>query len=1158
MTVRKLLVANRGEIAIRVMRAARDLGIATVAVYSEDDASSLHVAKADVARRLPGSGALAYLDDEAILAVAKDEGCDAIHPGYGFLSENAAFAARCRDEGITFVGPLPETLALFGDKLRARALAEERGVPVLPGSASVETPEDARAFMASLGEGVPIIIKAVAGGGGRGMRIVRDPDEIDEALKRCRSEAQAAFGDGSVYVERLVERARHIEVQIVGDGSGDVVHLWERDCSIQRRHQKLIEIAPAPSLSPGLRRRIIDAALRLAGAAGYASLGTFEFLVDADGPGDDALVAFIEANPRLQVEHTVTEEVTGFDLVQLQLRLASGARLGDLGLTQDRVPEPRGFAIQARVNMETMGPDGSPRPSGGTLSAFDPPSGPGVRTDTFGYAGYRTSPRFDSLLAKVIAHSASPDFAQAVARTYRALSEFRVEGVSTNIPFLQSILHHPDFARGLLYTRFIEDHLPEIAAAAGSHPALYLSAAPAAGTGAEAAAGAPGGAQPVEIRRAGAQVDRRDPLAVLVHGKTAVAAPAAAGANGTGDAARADGLVPVTSALQGTVVAIDVAVGHPVRAGQQVLVMEAMKMEHPVTATVSGIVREVAVAIGDAIYEGTTLVRIEEQEVDGAALADEEDVDLDAIRPDLAEILDRHALTRDDARPEAIAARHEKGQRTARENIADLCDPDSFVEYGALGLPTGFRRPIDEIARRYPADGMVTGIGAVNGALFPEPTSRTAVLSYDYTVLAGTQGGVNHRKTDRLLEVAGEWQIPVVLFTEGGGGRSGQRDPRPEDDGQRMLRAVGGPQDVPTWRRLAALSGLVPIVGINSGWSFAGNAALLGCCDVIIATANSSIGMGGPAMVEGGGLGIYRPDEIGPMSVQVPNGVVDIAVADEAEGVAAAKQYLSYFQGPLRAWEAHDQRVLRRIVPENRLRVYDVRRVIETIADVGSVLELRPKFGQTMVTALIRIEGRAVGVIANNPQYLSGAVDSDGADKAARFMKVCDAFDLPILSLCDTPGIMVGPEAEKTGTVRHAARMFVTGSNITVPLIAVVLRKSIGLGVMTMAGATFKSTTMALSWPTGEFAGMGLEGQVKLGHRAELAAIEDVDERRRRYDEILAAAYESARALHQGVSFGVDDVIDPADTRAIVARVFASVRQPARRERKKWPSIDTW
>ena len=1147
MTVQKLLIANRGEVAIRIARAAAGLGIATVAVHSEDDALSLHVRKADVACALPGAGAGAYLDGAAVLALAEDQGCDAIHPGYGFLSESAAFARGCEDAGIAFVGPRPEALELFGNKVRARSLAETCDVPILAGSDLIGSVDAARSFMDDLGDGVAVIIKAVSGGGGRGMRVVRHPRELEDALERCRSEAAASFGDGSVYLERYIERPQHLEVQIVGDRTGSVIHLGERDCSIQRRHQKLIEIAPSPTLSDVMRARLVGAATRMAAAASYESLGTFEFLVDPTEARDaSGSFSFIEANPRLQVEHTVTEEVTGIDLVQLQLRLAGGSTLEELHLDQARVPEPRGFAIQARVNMETMGADGTTRPAGGTLAAFEVPSGPGLRTDTFGYAGYQTSHRFDSLLAKVIGHSSSPDFGDAVRLVRRALSEFRIEGVATNIAFLQGILGHPDFAAGRTHTGFVEEHASDISAAA-AQPSLFFETRRASSTA---------------IRAAGTAVDRSDPLAVLAHGKTIVGPSFQAadlGGGLTGETTGPAGTVGVTSLLQGTIVSVTVAVGDHVRPGQALLVMEAMKMEHLVTATVAGVVREITVAAGDTIYDGGSVVFIEEMDVGADVGAAEVEVDLDHVRPDLELILERHALTMDDARPEAVRSRHDEGLRTARENIDDLCDPGTFVEYGGLGLPTNMSRPLDEIIRRYPADGMVTGVGAVNRGLFGDPASRCAVLSYDYTVLAGTQGAINHRKTDRLLEVAAECRLPVVLFTEGGGGRAGQRTEVARNSiGEPILTQVGGPADTMSWRRLGELSGLVPLVGVNNGLSFAGNASLLGCCDVIIATMSSSIGMGGPALIEGGGLGVFHPEEIGPMSVQTANGVVDVAVADEAEAVRAAKQYLSYFQGPVSEWEAADQRLLRHAVPENRLRMYDVRHVIATLADSGSVLELRPHFALGMVTALVRIEGRPVGVLANNPAYLAGAVDSDGADKAARFMKICDAFDIPILSLCDTPGIMVGPEAERTALVRHSARMFVTGSNLTVPFVAVVLRKAYGLGVMTMTGASFKSTMMTLSWPTGEFGGMGLEGSVKLGSRAELLAIEELEERVRRYDELVAGAYAHSRAINQGVSFGVDDVIDPAETRRIVASLFASARPPGPRVGKKRPSIDTW
>ncbi len=510
-----------------------------------------------------------------------------------------------------------------------------------------------------------------------------------------------------------------------------------------------------------------------------------------------------------------------------------------------------------------------------------------------------------------------------------------------------------------------------------------------------------------------------------------------------------------------------------------------------------------------------------------------------------------------------MAKRRRTHQRTARENINDLCDPGTFLENGQLVLTPGTGLPREEVIKKFSTDGMVTGIGSVNGDHFDRETARCVVMSYDYTVLAGTQGAVNHPKTDRMLELAAKWKRPVIFFTEGGGGRAGTGGKR--QGGQSTTKVGQGrddgayrPLDTPTFATMGRLSGLVPLVGITSRFCFAGNASLLGCCDVIIATKDANIGMGGPALIEGGNLGVFRPEEIGPLDVQTVSGVVDIAVEDETEAVAVAKQYISYFQGNLKDWDCPDQRLLRNIVPENRKRIYNVRDVINTLADSGSVLELRPLFGLGMVTAFIRIEGQAIGVIANNPIYLSGAIDSDGSDKAARFMQLCDAFDIPLLILCDTPGMMVGPEVERTGLVRHCSRLFVTGANLTVPHVTMVLRKAYGLGAQAMAGGSLKESFATLSWPTGEFGGMGLEGQVKLGFRNELAAIEDPEERVRRYDELVEAAYARGKALNSGVSFAVDDVIDPADSRHWISNVFNSVPAVPEREGKKRRNIDAW
>ncbi|MEI7445634.1 MAG: biotin carboxylase N-terminal domain-containing protein, partial [Burkholderiales bacterium] len=456
--IRRLLIANRGEIAIRIARSAAELGIETVAVYSRDDALALHPRKTDQARALDADGPAAYLDAAALVAAAREAGCDAVHPGYGFLSEQASFAQACADAGLAFVGPTPRTLALFGDKAAARAHAIRCGVPTLPGTDRTTTLEEARAFLARHGA---MMLKALAGGGGRGMRPVTDPSQLDEAFARCASEARAAFGDDALYVERLMPRARHVEVQVAGDGSA-AVHLYERECSLQRQRQKLVEIAPAPGLAPALRDRLLGAALRLAREAGLANLATVEFLVDADGASrNDGEFAFVEANARLQVEHTVTEELLGIDLVRLQLQLAQGSTLAQLGLARSPALVT-GCAVQARINLETMAADGTARPSAGTIAAYELPSGRGIRVDGCGYAGWKTGLRFDSLLAKLIVRVDSGGFAQAAAKAQRALAECRIDGVSTNLDFLQALLGHPDVRAMRVTTRFVDERAGEL------------------------------------------------------------------------------------------------------------------------------------------------------------------------------------------------------------------------------------------------------------------------------------------------------------------------------------------------------------------------------------------------------------------------------------------------------------------------------------------------------------------------------------------------------------------------------------------------------------------------------------------------------------------------------------------------------------------------
>ncbi len=906
-------------------------------------------------------------------------------------------------------------------------------------------------------------------------------------------------------------------MQVAADQEGNVVVLGDRDCSLQRRRQKIVEVAPAPGLTKDQRAAFHQHASELTKAAQYCGLGTVEFLLGGDGT-----LAFIEFNARLQVEHTVTEAVTGLDLVRLQFDIANGESIAHV------TPHaPWGTAIQARVNLETMEADGGARPGGGEIAAFEPPAGPGLRVDHFGYAGYRTSPRYDSMLAKVIVHSPSDDMSDCAAKTGRSLSEFRLDGVPSNLSFLQAVLARPEWETYGFDVAFIEREAATLVEAALAMPRPNF------GQDSDEAS--------VTARLAGAQVDEADPLAVLDHGRAQSSEEAA------GDFVSGDGYV-LQAPMQGSIVSVAVAPGEEVWEGRVVLIMESMKMEHEVAAETSGVVRRINIAAGDVVFEDSPLLIIDEADVSASDDGALEEVDLDYIRPDLAEVVERRGLGHDAKRPDAVARRRKTNQRTARENLEDLVDPGTFIEYGPMVIAARrLRMEMDELIRRTPADGMIGGIGEINGAMFPEEDARCMIMSYDYTVLAGTQGKKNHQKKDRLFRLAEKWRLPVVFFAEGGGGRPGDSD---------VIFAAN--LHTPAFNLWGKLSGNAPMVGIVSGRCFAGNAVVLGCCDVVIATANSTIGMGGPAMIEGGGLGVYRPEEVGPMSVMKKNGVVDIAVEDEAEAVAVAKKYISYFQGNTKDWECADQRLLRHVIPENRLRVYEIREAIELMADTDSVLELRKDFGVGMITSLARFEGRPVGIIANNPKHLGGAIDSEAADKAARFMQLCDAFDIPVVSLCDTPGNMVGPEYEKEALVRHCCRLYVIAANATVPIFTVILRKAYGLGAQAMAAGGFHAPFFTISWPTGEFGPMGLEGAVKLGYRDVLAAIEDLDERREKYEEMVAAAYAQGKATNTASMFEIDDVIDPADTRRwIVTGLKAQPPKPVRTEKKR-PWIDTW
>lgn len=599
--------------------------------------------------------------------------------------------------------------------------------------------------------------------------------------------------------------------------------------------------------------------------------------------------------------------------------------------------------------------------------------------------------------------------------------------------------------------------------------------------------------------------------------------------------------------MECVVIAIEVQPGDLVNAGQTILLVEAMKMQYPVKSEVSGRLHAIDVDVGQAVVKGQALGTVEEQDHSTQATAEESE-SAGAQVSELERFRQREQATLDAQRPAATARRHQKGYRTARENLYDLVDADSFAEYGQFAVAAQRSRiDAERLIEETATDGVIVGTATINAQHFPANQSQVAVVVNDYSVLAATQGYFHHKKLDRILQVAKELRLPTVMYTEGGGGRPGDTD---------VLVSMAG-LDVDTFRRWAQLSGLVPRIAVNNGYCFAGNAALFGCADITIATKSSCIGMAGPAMIEGGGLGRFRAEEIGPIQVHIENGVVDLVAEDEAHATKLAKQCLSYFQGSHTEWVENDQLPLRDIIPSNRKSVYAIREVLQIIADQESVLELRAGYGQTIVTAFMRIAGRPVGVIANDCFHRGGALDAVGAEKASRFMQLCDAFDLPLVSLTDTPGFMVGPDSEQEGAVRRMSSLFVTAASLTVPVATVFLRRGYGLGAMAMAAGSFHAPVCSLAWPSGEFGAMGLEGAVKLGFKKELAAVAEGADRDKLFAELLKKMQEQGRAEEAAAFLEIDAVIDPAATRARLIKAFATASSDALNSGQKRNFVDT-
>ncbi len=1059
----KLLVANRGEIAIRIARAARMLGQTTVAIHATDEADAPHCRHADESWSLPGQGPAAYLDMASIIDVAIRTGCRSVHPGYGFLSENAAFARACAASGLTFIGPSPETLDLFGNKIAARALAIRLGVPVAAGTDGPTSLDQAHAFALVQG---PVMLKAVAGGGGRGMRVVHDPADLEQAYARCASEAMMAFGNGDLYVERLLPAARHIEVQVVGDGDGRVSHLWERDCSIQRRHQKLVEIAPAPELAPALRQRLIDASLTLARHVAYKGLGTFEFLV----AGPDFW--FIEANPRLQVEHTISEEITGVDLVQTQIAIAFGASLSDLGLLEP--PAPRGWAIQARINLETMCADGTAVPSAGRLGTYEPPSGPNVRVDGMGHPGYATSTRYDPLLAKLIVRG--PSFPAAARGVAQGLREFRVEGVETNIPFIAGILEHPLFLSGRFDTGFIAAHLGELlSAAARWQPAP--------------------GPSPID-------------------GVPPVIAEATTGVLSHADAE--PGLT-VRAPMAGIIIQISVGAGDHVRPGQLLLVLEAMKMEHPVVAPCAGIVAAVRVARDGQVAAGAPLILLRAD--DGATPhapgpAETDDV-ADGWQPEIAEIERRLAIARGMGGPDKIARQHAAGKLTARERIDRFGDPGSFLEIGAL---TGFA---DQDGRLSPAN-FIGGTIRADG--------RKLVIGVDdFTLRAGSGDAAIHEKQIFIERYAGEMRLPVVRLLDGASG--GGSVTMALEQGFHYLPVNPG------WDAVTDNLSLVPVAAVCLGPTVGLGAARLAMSHFSVMVAGiGQIFTAGPPIVRSATREDLSKEELGGTAIHADNGMVDRILPDEPAAFDAIRRFLSYMPSSVfdlpRCQDSADpcdrrEPALAAAIPRNDRRPYAIAPILRAIFDEGSLFRFAD-YGGSTVTALARLDGRPVGVLATDPEK-GATMTAQGAMAVTRLVDLCQTFHLPIVSLTDQAGMSIGAAAERAGTIRFGARAITALYQATVPQAEIILRRVFGVGGAGIVNRHRAGRSWA--WPSARWGSIPQQGGIEAAFRAELDRAPD---RRAAIAAIEQQLEDIASPFRTAERFGVQDIIDPRETRPLL------------------------
>ena len=1089
--LKKVLIANRGEIAIRISHAAAALNMQSVSVFAPPDAQSLHTRHTDETVALVGEDPVqAYLDIPQLVQIAQDTECDCVHPGYGFLSENANFAEACAQAGLQFVGPAPQTLALFGDKVAARELAESLDIPVIPGRA-VASVQDVLDFVSE--HALPVMLKAAAGGGGRGMRAIHAQTDIEDAFARCRSEALASFVNDAVFVEKLIEQPRHIEVQIIADHQGQVVHLHERDCSIQQRHQKVVEIAPAPGLDAALKADMFSYALRLAQASEYRNAGTVEFLVTQND------CYFIECNPRIQVEHTITEQVMGVDLVKSQLQIAAGADLADCGLLE--LSAPQGYAIQCRV--VAQGP--------GTLTGYKEPAGMGIRVDGYAYTGFTPPTQYDPLLAKLICSTAHGGFADALALSQRALSAFHIQGVPSNIGLLTQILNSAEVQQGTANTSLV-DHLQDNPAT-NSSPSLALLEQMTRGLA------APAPASTVTVGAAGLAITEEE----------------------TG----------VTCPMAGNVLELSVEVGNAVSAGDPICIISAMKMETTVTAPCSGTVHRLDdLDVGTAVATGQVLATL---------LANEDGIDISNSaqshwQPTLQEVATLQDLANQRLAPGStdpgVVRQRSRGKLTCRERIDLLIDAGTFREVGSIAGFASYDEA-GEIDAFTPANH-VGGWGEVDAR-------TTIVCADDFTSRGGHADGAIGAKSLYLDRLSMELRIPSVRLLDGssGGGSVAAMVPQQKKSGESEAKESSGA--IKAGRpRVAGTGGsflpghlgsntytrqlnTVPVVNmlLGSVVGIGAAKAVLGHFSVMVRDISQLFVAGPPVVSHAMGYDITKED-LGGWHIHCTNGSVDNLAESEQDAFEQTKRFLSYMPGsvyetpPVIACDDPADRAeqeLLTIIPRKRTSTFDMRRAIALMADQGSFFEVGPLWGTDQITGFVRFNGHPMGVIASDSRHANGgALTADGCDKLIRHLDLCDTFNLPLLNLIDNPGFAVGLEHEIRSTIRKGGEWMVAFAQIQVPIFSVLMRRSFGVAGNNYATPQ-SSPSVRVTWPAADVGGIPPEGGIEAAYKRQLAEAQDPAALRAELEQRIESARGPVGPLNK---FQVEEMIDPRHTRRLI------------------------